>query len=191
MTAVNDWRHATASMETGDLVVNMALVISAPDLHKKCFQEAEKAGLTAEEMPSLSWFKLQFCPKNATIHSALNYTGQFSVKYMIQERTTRKTHDGVHYARAIYKYDRVYAVSIRDLASFVCTDDKHKISVEELFFPVAALPCGRRVLIRKNEVFQIADHDFSNLSLIPTVILINHIMESVEESCTEENQTFC
>ena len=113
------------SMETGDLVVNMALVISAPDLHKK---------LTAKEMPSLSWFKLQFYPKDATIHSALNYTGQFSVKNMIQERTTRKAHDGVHYARAIYKYDRVYAVSIRDLASFVCTDDKHKISVEEPVF---------------------------------------------------------
>ena len=83
MTEVNDRRHATALMETGDLVVNMALVISAPDLHKK---------LTAKEMPSLSWFKLQFCPKDATIHSALNYTGQFSVKNMIQERTTRKAH---------------------------------------------------------------------------------------------------
>ena len=54
MTAVDDRRHATASIETVDVVVHMALAISAPDLHKKCCQEAEKAGLTDEEMPSLS-----------------------------------------------------------------------------------------------------------------------------------------
>ena len=72
MTTVDDRRHATASMKTRDVVVNMTLAISAPDLHKKCCQEAEKAGLTAEEMPSLSWFKLQFWPKDATTHSALN-----------------------------------------------------------------------------------------------------------------------
>ena len=51
-------------MKTRDVVVNMALAISALDLHKKC-QEAEKTGLTAKEMLSLSWFKLQFWPKDA------------------------------------------------------------------------------------------------------------------------------
>ena len=60
MTAVDERRHATASMESGDVVVNMAFAISAPDLHKKYCQEAEKGGLTAKEMPLLSWFKLQF-----------------------------------------------------------------------------------------------------------------------------------
>ena len=35
--------------------------------------------------------------------------------------------------------------------------------------------------VGKNEVFQVADHDFSNFSLIPTVILINHIRESIED----------
>ena len=45
MTAVDGQRHTRASMETGDVVVNMALAISASDLHKKCHQEAEKAGL--------------------------------------------------------------------------------------------------------------------------------------------------
>ena len=38
------------------------------------------------------------------------------------------------------------------------------------------------MLAGKNKVFQVADHDFSNLSLTPTVILINHISESVEDS---------
>ena len=133
-------------------------------------------------MPSLSWFKLQFWPKDAMTHSALNYTGRFSVKYMIQQCMARKAHDDVHYAGAVYKYAREYAVSIRDLVSFICTDDNYKISVGEPGFPVAALPCWRRVLVGKTEAFQVADHDFSNLSSIPTVILINHISESVEDS---------
>ena len=58
MTTVDDRRHATALMETENVVVNMPLAISAPDLCKKCYQETEKAGLTAKEMLSLFWFKL-------------------------------------------------------------------------------------------------------------------------------------
>ena len=34
MTAVDDWRHPTVSIETGDVVVNLALAISAPDFIK-------------------------------------------------------------------------------------------------------------------------------------------------------------
>ena len=71
---------------------------------------------------------------------------------------TTKAHEDVHYAGAVYKY----------------------ATVGEPGFPVAAVPRGRRVLIGKSEVFQIAENGFSNLSLIPTVILINHIGESVE-----------
>ena len=58
---------------------------------------------------------------------------------------------------------------------------KYEILVEEPVFPVAALPHGRRVLVGKNEVFKVADHDFSNLSLILTIILISHISESIED----------
>ena len=132
-------------------------------------------------MPSLSWFKLQFWPKDATTHLALNYTGRFSVKYMIQQRIARKAHYDVYYAGAVYKYAE-YTMIICDLASFICAGDKHKISVEEPGFPVGALPRGRRLLVGKNEIFQVVDHNFSNLSLIPTVIVINHISESVEDS---------
>ena len=100
---------------------------------------------------------------------------------MIEQRVAGKAHDDVHYAGAVYKYAREYALSIGHLVSFICTDDKHKISVGVPGFPVAALPRGHRVLVGKNEVFQVADHDFSNLSLIPTVILISHISESIED----------
>ena len=38
------------------------------------------------------------------------------------------------------------------------------------------------MLVARNEAFQVGDHDFSTISLIPTVILINDIPESIEKS---------
>ena len=58
----------------------------------------------------------------------------------------------------------------------------NEISMGELNFPLAALPHGRRVLVANNESFQVGDHDFSTISLILTVILINDIPERVDKS---------
>ena len=101
---------------------------------------------------------------------------------MTQQYKARKAHDDVHYAGTVYKYAREYAVSICDLVSYICTSNEHKILVGEPGFSVITLPCGFRVLFEKNEVFQTADHEFLNLSLISTIILINHISESIEDS---------
>ena len=60
-TAVNNRRHCPGSEETGEVVGNMAVAISAPSLYQKCKTEALKS-LREEEIPSLSWFKFQFCP---------------------------------------------------------------------------------------------------------------------------------
>ena len=102
----------------------------------------------------------------------------------------RKAHDNIHYAEAVCIYVKEYALSIRDLVSFICTDCKHKVSVGEPGSPVGALPRGRRVLVGKNVVFQVADYDFSNLSLVPTVILINHISENVKDSWYRGKRNF-
>ena len=138
--------------------------------------------MTESEIPLLSLFKFQFWPKDCTTHSALNYTGHFSVKYIMQQRMVRKSHDDDHYINAIYKYAQQYVIDIRDWASFICIDDKHKILLSEPGFPLSALPCSRRVLVGKNQVFQVRDHDFSTISLIPTVILLNTIPETVDGS---------
>ena len=47
---------------------------------------------------------------------------------------------------------------------FVCMDDKHRIKVGEPNYPVAAAERGKRVLVRKDEVFEVADHDFTKFS---------------------------
>ena len=74
MTAVNDRRHSAGSSLSGE-VLSTWLSISAPDLYNNCRQDALDANLTENEIPSLSWFKFQFWPKDCSTHTALNYTG--------------------------------------------------------------------------------------------------------------------
>ena len=76
-----------------------------------------------------------------------------------------EVHGDDHYANTIFKCARKYAV----ICSFVCTDDKHKISVDEPNFSLASLPCGRQVLVANNESLQVGDHDLSTISLLPTL----------------------
>ena len=61
-----------------------------------------------------------------------------------------------------------------------------KYRLENLVFQLPLYLVGvgwlKKRSVGKNKVFQIADHDFSNLSLIPIAILINHISEGVEDS---------
>ena len=71
MTKGDNLRHATVSMETGNVVVNLALAIYAPDLCTKCCQKTKKAGLTAKEMLSLSCLR-----KNNTLISKFHFTQQ-------------------------------------------------------------------------------------------------------------------
>ena len=116
----------------------MAVAISARDLYEKCKISYLSKELPESEIPS--WFKFQFWPKDLTTHSALNYTGHFPVKYMLQQRMVRKLHDDDHYTNALFKYAQEYAINIRDICCFICTDDKHKIDIGEPNCPLAAVP---------------------------------------------------
>lgn len=90
--------------------------------------------------------------------STLHYTGRLYVKYMIQVRQFRKDHEDAHYAAAIFRY-------LREMAIFVCMDDKHRIKVGEPGFTVAAAERGRHVLVSRNVNFEMADHDFTRFSI--------------------------
>ena len=159
------------------------------DLYEKCKEEALKS-LSEENIPSLSWFRFQFWPKNFRTNAALNYTGRFKVKYMMQQRMLRKQHDDDHYCSCIYKYLRSMVTSLRDISLFICTDDKHKISCGEPNYPLSALPRGRRVLVARNEYYRVGGHDFSKISIIPTVVIVNNIPESVDSSWYRGNPLY-
>ena len=116
------------------------------------------------------------------MRSTDNYIGRLKVRYMMQQRMISKEHEDAHYCAAIFKYARQFALLNKEHCTFLCTDDKHKISVGEPETPLSALPRGKRVLVGANEYFRVADHDYSLISLTPTVILLNEIPEDIDGS---------
>ena len=159
MQAVDDRRHSHSN-EDGLVVTNMAFAISAPDLYKKCKETATASGFRGDEIPELLTFKFQFCSKDPFKYSAMNYKGKMKVKYMVQQRNIRKSHDDEHYCSAIYKYLREQIVTHKNHAAFVSTDDKNKIKIGEPKCPITAATRGKRVLVATNQLLQVADHDF-------------------------------
>ena len=71
-------------------------------------------------------------------------------------------------------------MKLRNVALFVCIDDKHRIKVGEPGFPLAAVEQGREVIVSLNETFCVGDHDFSKFSLIPSVTLLVDIPVTME-----------
>ena len=77
---------------------------------------------------------------------------------------------------------REYAILVRSYCVFVSLDDKHKIKLGEPNYPVAASERGRRVPVREDEHFVVADHDFTKFSLVPSVIFLINVPEEITDS---------
>ena len=58
----------------------------------------------------------------------------------------------------------------------------NRVKVDEPYYPVAAAERGKRVLVRRNETFEVTDHDFAKFSIILSVVLSVNIPEDVSES---------
>lgn len=91
-TAVDERRHGSAThlakaFSTRDLISNVA---------KRCPDSTP--------LPSEQWLRLQFWPKNLTMKSAMQFTGRFQVKFMVQARQLRKWHEDAHYCAALFRY---------------------------------------------------------------------------------------
>lgn len=65
---------------------------------------------------------------------------------------------------------------------FFLLDDKHRVKVGEPGFPVAAAERGRRVLVGRDSAFQVGDHDFTRISIIPSVCFAINIPDSIDSS---------
>ena len=63
----------------------------------------------------------------------------------------------------------------------VSADAKCKVSIGEPGTPIAAVTRGKRVMVGMNESFQITDHDFSKISLIPDGTLIQDVPSPDED----------
>ena len=101
---------------------------------------------------------------------------------MVQQRQWRKQHEDSHYAACLFRYEREYALLVRDHAIFVCIDDKHRIKVGEPDAPVSSAERGRHVIVHSGTSLQSSDHDFTTFSIIPSVILLCEIPSEISGS---------
>ena len=69
-----------------------------------------------------------------------------------------------------------------DHSLLVFVDDEHHLKIGEPGLPVAAVERGRSVVVGINSNFQVADHDFTRFSLVPSVTVICDIPESIQDS---------
>ena len=168
--AVDDRRHQQ--------VTHFATAMSVPDL----ISQVAKSLPEGTPIPCESWVRLQFWPKNRHLRSSCHYSGKLDIKFMVQSRQLRKSHEDAHYASAIFRYQREMAVELRNHSVFVCLDDKHRVPVGEPGYPVAAIHRGKKVIVGRNQTFMVADHDFTRFSLVPSVDFFVDIPEDVSES---------
>ena len=191
-TAVDDRRHASSTSE-GDVVVSMALALSYADLYRTCKGIAESSDKEIS-VPSYPWFLLQFWPTTTTKSRIVKYTGRFKVKRMVQSRVLRKENPDFHYTNAIYSFLKSRAQSNYDSCVLVSADAKCKVTLGEPGYPIASIYRGKQIIVGSNEKFQVGDHDFSKISLIPDAILLQDIpkqnnVESGEENDVEEGRS--
>lgn len=175
--AVDERRHDTIDSE-GDVITHLANAFSVRDLHEQVAAQCPPG----VQIPSKEWLRYQFWPRNCHFMTSQKYTGRLKIKFMIQSRQFRSSHIDMHYASAVFRYQKEFALQYKDHTTFVCMDDKHKVKVGEPGYPVATVERGKSVLVAMDKKFEVADHDFTKFSLTPSVCLLVDIPNSIEET---------
>lgn len=162
----------------GGVVLQRSANVSFRDIYERAVRLAGEGAA----IPSQRWMEFQFWPKDASLRSSVNYTGRMKVTMAAQSAQLRKFHPDQIVGHVEFKYLKHLAVLKRIHTDMLCGDDKHKVNVGEVGFPVGAAVKTRRVVVGEGEVLAKADHDFSRFNLIPSVTLKVDIPESVDES---------
>ena len=126
--------------------------------------------------PSDEWIRLQFLPKNPFAHAATQYTGKFKMKYKVQTRILWKECLDGHYCAIIFS-KRICHQILRSCC-FISADNKHKVAIGESVATSTGvrnrqiLVRNRQILVHENGILAACDHDFTKLSLTPSVIFL-------------------
>ena len=90
-----------AGVEGDTVVVNMAIASSHASIYQEYIEKTEQSGI---EVPSHTWFLLQFWPCSHTAANMLDYMGRFKEKHKIQARLFPNNNPNAHYCNAIYNF---------------------------------------------------------------------------------------
>ena len=96
-------------------VSHLAMAISAPDIHRQISATLPEV----VPIPSVQWFRLQFWPRNTSHATSKYYTGHLKLKFMIQARQFREWHVDCHYAPALFRYEKEFAIKYKQHVDFV------------------------------------------------------------------------
>ena len=70
------------------------------------------------------------------------------------------------------------AMAHRDTSTLFNVDTKCNVSVGEPDFPIASVTRGKKVIVGINQSFEVGDHDFSKISVIPDAVFVQKIPEN-------------
>ncbi|RIB24657.1 hypothetical protein C2G38_2167980 [Gigaspora rosea] len=131
-------------------------------------------------IPSAQWFKLLFWPKNTTYKSSIQYTGRLSLKFMVQSRQLRADHPDAHYASALFRYKKEFAIKFRNFTTLAFLDNKHQCKISKPGYPIVAVEKGKQVIVNKNVTFAISDHDFTKTGMVPSITMLCSIPKTID-----------
>ena len=180
-TAVDDCRHDNVENDADgnqEVITHLATALSISDLHNQVSTRIPDG--TA--IPPKQWLSIQMWPRKVSSATSRYFTGRLKLKFMVQSRQFRKSRIGCHYASSLFRYEKEFSIKCKPHIDFVCMDDKHTCKVGEPGYPLASVERGKRVLVNKNESFQVGDHDFSVLSITPSVTFLVDIPDTIESS---------
>ncbi|CAJ0825552.1 4992_t:CDS:2 [Entrophospora sp. SA101] len=131
------------------------------------------------EIPSNEWVRLQFWPKSEFARS--RNTGRFRIRYKVQARQLCKFHVDAHYCAALWKNFCEFSIKFKDHTTLICADDKHKVPIGE-FVATSTGIRNKQSITPLDGILNSSDHDFTKLSLTPSVSLFVDIPNEITES---------
>ena len=132
-TVVNDRRHKE--------VIHLAQAVSVRDLRSQVQAKCPEG----TKIPSIPWIRLRFWPKTRSTLARMNALYWKARWYASWCRPEISKVSCIHYAAAIFRYEREMSLLFRGKCVFVCLDDKHRIKIGKPGYPVAAMEQGRRL----------------------------------------------
>ena len=111
----------------------------------------------------------------------MKYTGRFNIQYKVQSRQLSKFHVDAHYCAALFRYTRLFGIKFKNYTSFICADDKHKVPIGEGIATSTGVR-NKKSLILAGMDLTSSDHDYTKLSLTPSVMLFSEIPNKISDS---------
>ncbi|KAK3095270.1 hypothetical protein FSP39_012504 [Pinctada imbricata] len=158
----------------------LPLSISVEDLR----EQIQKRVPQGTAIPSSETIRLQFMPHNPFQQTALKYTGRFNIKFRVQTRQARVSHQDGKYATMLFRYLKEFLVQYRQHALFVCMDDKAVVPIGEPGIPISTGVRGHNKVMApaSGPALVATDHDFHNAGIIPSVAFVSDIPVNPNDS---------